>query len=200
MVAYISFGAEASHLITASIMAAPASLFFSKLVFPETEESQTSSSNIQLEKSWGKENQNIVIKIIQLQFITRSDKSILDAASNGASQAISLVLNIIANLVAFVAFISFADGMIRWLAGLAGFPEIDIAFILSKLFKPICYMIGIDWKDTEAVGNIIGTKTIINEFVAFKLLGDYKKANTISVWWFKNYPSHVESLFYLFKF
>lgn len=71
--------------------------------------------------------------------------------------------------------------MIRWLAGLAGFPEIDIAFILSKLFKPICYLIGIDWKDTEAVGNIIGTKTIINEFVAFKLLGDYKKANTISV-------------------
>lgn len=181
-------------------MAAPASLFFSKLVFPETEESQTSSSNIQLEKSWGKENQNIVIKIIQLQFITRTDKSILDAASNGASQAISLVLNIIANLVAFVAFISFADGMIRWLAGLAGFPEIDIAFILSKLFKPICYMIGIDWKDTEAVGNIIGTKTIINEFVAFKLLGDYKKANTISVWWLMKNPSHVESLFYLFKF
>lgn len=200
MVAYISFGAEASHLITASIMAAPASLFFSKLVFPETEESQTSSSNIQLEKSWGKENQNFVIKIIQLQFITRTDKSILDAASNGASQAISLVLNIIANLVAFVAFISFADGMIRWLAGLAGFPEIDIAFILSKLFKPICYLIGIDWKDTEAVGNIIGTKTIINEFVAFKLLGDYKKANTISVWWLKKNPSHVESLFYLFKF
>lgn len=51
MVAYISFGAEASHLITASVMAAPASLFFAKLVFPETEESQTSSGSIQLEKS-----------------------------------------------------------------------------------------------------------------------------------------------------
>lgn len=105
----------------------------------------------------------------------------MDAASNGASQAIPLVLNIIANLVAFVAFISFADGLLKWLTNLAGF-DIDIAFILSKLFKPISYLIGVDWKDCDAVGNIIGTKTIVNEFVAFKLLGDYKKANIISVW------------------
>ena len=104
----------------------------------------------------------------------------MDAASNGASQAIPLVLNIIANLVAFVSFISFADGLLKWLTHLAGFTDIDIAFILSKLFKPISWLIGVDWKECDAFGNIIGTKTIVNEFVAFKLLGDYKKANTIS--------------------
>lgn len=142
-------------------MAAPASLFFAKLIYPETEESQTSSNNIQLEKS--------------------SDSSLLDAASNGASQAIGLILNIIANLVAFVAFISFADGVIKWCTHLAGFEDVDIAFLLGKIFTPISWIIGVDWKDCDAVGNVIGTKTIVNEFVAFSVLGEYKKAGKISV-------------------
>lgn len=110
-----------------------------------------------------------------------SDTSILDAASNGASQAISLVLNIIANLVAFVAFINFADAIIKWITLLIGFDNVDIKFILGKLFMPVSWIIGVDWKDCEAIGNVIGTKTIINEFVAFQKLGEQKTKNEISV-------------------
>lgn len=105
----------------------------------------------------------------------------MDAASNGASQAIVLIENIIANLVSFVAFIAFADAIIVWITILMGFNDVNIAFLLGKVFMPISWLIGIRWEDCEAVGNVIGTKTIVNEFVAFKILGDYVQAGTISV-------------------
>jgi nucleoside permease NupC len=83
--------------------------------------------------------------------------------------------------VAFVAFIALADALLTWLTTLAGFDEVNIQFLLGKIFTPISWLIGVDWKDCEAVGYIIGTKSIVNEFVAFKLLGEYKTAGTISV-------------------
>lgn len=151
LAAYISFGAEASHLITASVMAAPTSLALSKLTWPETEESKTSSSNMEMEKS--------------------PDSSVLDAASNGAAQGIMLILNIIANLVAFVAFIAFADGMFRWVTYLVGFEDVGIEFVFGKIFIPVSWAIGIEWEDCEKIAQVIATKTIINEFVAFQRLG-----------------------------
>lgn len=92
-----------------------------------------------------------------------------------------MILNIIANLVAFVAFIAFADGMFRWATYLLGFDDIGIQFILGKIFIPVSWALGVDWKDCEAVGNVIGTKTIINEFVAYERLGEYKRSGEISV-------------------
>lgn len=118
---------------------------------------------------------------INFKLCFRADSSLLDAASNGASLGISLVLNIIANLVAFVAFISFADGIFKWATTLVGFEDVGIQFILGKVFIPVSWAIGVDWKDCEAIGNVIGTKTIINEFVAYELLGTYKRAGEISV-------------------
>lgn len=105
----------------------------------------------------------------------------LDAASNGASQGISLILNIIANLVAFVSFIAFADGVFTWATSLLGFEDVGIQFLLGKFFIPVSWALGVDWKDCEAVGSVIGTKTIINEFVAYERLGEFKKAGAISV-------------------
>lgn len=62
-----------------------------------------------------------------------------------------------------------------------GFENVDLQFILGKVFMPLSWLIGVDWEDCEAVGNVIGTKTIINEFVAFRVLGDYIERNEISV-------------------
>lgn len=80
-----------------------------------------------------------------------------------------------------MAFIAFADALIAWITHLMGFNEVNIAFLLGKLFMPVSWIIGIRWEDCEAVGNVIGTKTIVNEFVAFKILGDYVDAEAISV-------------------
>lgn len=71
--------------------------------------------------------------------------------------------------------------MLLWLTTLVGFEGIGIQFIVGKVFIPFSWVIGIEWKDCEAVGNVIGTKTLINEFVAFQLLGEYKRAGEISV-------------------
>jgi pyrimidine nucleoside transport protein len=106
---------------------------------------------------------------------------VLDAASNGASQGIGLILNIIANLVAFVAFIAFADGIFLWITTLLGFENVGIQYILGKVFIPVSWALGVDWADCEAIGDVIGTKTIINEFVAYQKLGAYKKSGEISV-------------------
>lgn len=62
-----------------------------------------------------------------------------------------------------------------------GFSNVSIQFILGKVFMPVSWLIGVEWKDCEAVGNVIGTKTIVNEFVAFRVLGDYIERNEISV-------------------
>lgn len=105
----------------------------------------------------------------------------LDAATNGAKNGIDIYLNVIANLIAFIAFMAFADGTIRWATLLLGFDEVGIQFILGKIFIPCSWALGVDWDDCEAVGNVIGSKTVINEFVAYRMLGEFKKAQQISV-------------------
>lgn len=123
----------------------------------------------------------------------------MDAASNGASQAIWLILNIIANLVAFVAVVSFADALLHWITFLLGFDDVGIQYLLGKIFMPVSWLIGVDWEDCEEVGNVIGTKTIVNEFVAFRVLGQYIEDDRISV---KNvnqmYTREADFCFYSF--
>lgn len=105
----------------------------------------------------------------------------LDAASNGATLAISIVLGIAANIIAFVAFIAFLNGAVGWLAWLIGFGGITFESIFGKIFIPLAWIIGVPWEDCENVAVLIATKSIINEFVAYQKLGQMKAANLISV-------------------
>ncbi|XP_030385480.1 sodium/nucleoside cotransporter 1 [Scaptodrosophila lebanonensis] len=160
LAAYLSFGASTAHLITSSVMAAPAALAFAKLYMPETEKSQTSSDSIQLEKS--------------------TDSSLLDAASNGATNAIQIVLGIIANIVAFIAFVAFLNGLVNWLGERVGLEDIDFEWIFSKLFIPLAWAMGVPNQDCDKIAKVVATKTIINEFVAYERLGEYIKNNQIT--------------------
>ncbi|XP_018398803.1 PREDICTED: solute carrier family 28 member 3 [Cyphomyrmex costatus] len=159
LAAYISFGAKPAHLITASIMSAPTSLAYSKLFYPETEQSLTKSDNIKLEKS--------------------SDNSILDAATNGALAAIPIVLGIIANIVAFVSFIAFINGILSWFGSLVGYEQLSLEMILAKVFMPLSWVMGVPWEHCEDVGMLIGLKTIINELVAYQRMGELIKQGRI---------------------
>ncbi|XP_016971291.1 solute carrier family 28 member 3 [Drosophila rhopaloa] len=160
LAAYLSFGASAAHLITSSVMAAPATLAISKLYMPETEESQTSSDSIELEKS--------------------QDSSLLDAASSGASNAVPIVLGIIANIVAFVAFVAFLNGLVSWFGFLVGLDDIDFEWIFSKLFIPLVWAMGVPKQDCDIIAKVVASKTIINEFVAYERLGQYIENNEIT--------------------
>ncbi|XP_072760726.1 solute carrier family 28 member 3 isoform X2 [Anoplolepis gracilipes] len=159
LAAYIAFGAEPAHLITASVMSAPGALSYSKLFYPETKQSLTKFENIKLEKS--------------------EDTSILDAATNGALAALPIVLGIIANIVAFVAFIAFVNGMLSWFGGLVGYEELTLEIILAKVFMPLSWIMGVPWEHCEDVGTLIGLKTVVNELVAYQKLGEFKKQGRI---------------------
>lgn len=105
----------------------------------------------------------------------------MDAASNGAFAAVVLIAGITANLIAFVSFVAFINGIVGWLGMLVGYDFLTIEWFFGKLFIPLAYIIGIPWDDCEKVGEIIATKTIINEFVAYQKLGHAKDQHLISV-------------------
>lgn len=159
LAAYIAFGAEPAHLITASVMSAPTALSYSKLFYPETEKSLTKFENIKLEKS--------------------SDTSILDAATNGALAAIPIVLGIIANIVAFVSFIAFFNGTLSWFGDLVGYEELSLEIILAKIFMPLSWIMGVPWEHCEDVGTLIGLKVVVNELIAYQKMGEFKKQGRI---------------------
>ncbi|XP_044260564.1 sodium/nucleoside cotransporter 2-like [Tribolium madens] len=152
LAAYISFGANPAHLVTSCVMSAPAALCYSKLMYPETEEVVVTHENV---------------KTIKMKF-----GSVLDAAIKGANEASQVVIGIIANLISFIAFVYFINGVLGWLGTLVGFVAEDeiwsLELILGKILIPLSYTMGVKWDDCEKVGQLIGMKTILNEFIAFQ--------------------------------
>lgn len=111
----------------------------------------------------------------------RSERNALEAAGNGASQAIKICSNIAANLIAFLAFIHFMDSVCIWFGRNVDLDFISFEWILSKLFVPIALLMGVEWNDSDKVAKLIGLKTLVNEFVAYKELADQKAQNALSV-------------------
>uniref|UniRef100_A0A674CTI7 Sodium/nucleoside cotransporter n=1 Tax=Salmo trutta TaxID=8032 RepID=A0A674CTI7_SALTR len=155
MGAFISFGIDASSLISASVMAAPCALAISKLSYPETEESKFTSE------------QNIKVAC-------GDEQNILEAASSGASTSICLVANIVVNLIAFLAILAFINASLGWLGGLVGFPSITFEIICSYVLMPVAFMMGIPFEESFIVAELIGTKLFLNEFLAYKKLSELK--------------------------
>uniref|UniRef100_A0A3Q4BDW1 Sodium/nucleoside cotransporter n=1 Tax=Mola mola TaxID=94237 RepID=A0A3Q4BDW1_MOLML len=146
---YISFGVEATHLLTASVMSAPASLAIAKMFWPETETSSlTDNQDLKIDRS----------------------TNILEAASQGATSAVGLVATIVANLIAFMALLAFFDAVLSWFGGLLDCPQLSFSLISSYMFMPLSFMMGVSWEDCFIVAELIGIKTFINEFVAYQKL------------------------------
>ncbi|XP_055989959.1 sodium/nucleoside cotransporter 2 [Sorex fumeus] len=153
--AFISFGIDASSLISASVMAAPSALALSKLVYPEVEESKfKNKEGVKLPR--GKE------------------KNVLEAASNGASDAIGLAANVAANLIAFLAVLAFINAALSWLGQLVDIEGLTFQVICSYILRPMVFMMGVDWADCPVVAELVGIKFFINEFVAYQKLSEYK--------------------------
>jgi len=157
MAAYISMGINPSYLLSASVMAAPSALALSKLLYPETKPSRTTSKDIKFMDS------------------IKTEGNALDAAAQGATQGVALIGNIVANIIAFMAFIAFLDAMVNWLGILVGMEYLTFQYILSKIFIPVAYIIGIDSEETEDVARLLGLKTVVNEFVAYQELQSLTK-------------------------
>lgn len=105
----------------------------------------------------------------------------MEAAANGATLAVPIVLGVTAALIAFVSFVAFLNGIIGYLGHLVGYDGITFDFLVSKPLIPLAWVIGIPWEDCELVAGVIATKSMINEFVAYERLGYLKQNNLISV-------------------
>ncbi len=156
MAAYIAFGVEARHLLTAVIMTAPGTLVMAKLLEPETGEPET------------RDNPNITVP--------RTDVNIVDAAARGTSEGLHLMLNVIAMLVSFIALVALLNGAMGWVHGLVGWFPANLQTILGWVGRPVAFVIGVPWQDAGQIGGLIGLRAVLNEFIAFAQLGEMKNA------------------------
>jgi CNT family concentrative nucleoside transporter len=156
MAAYIAFGIEARHLLTAVIMTAPGTIMMAKILEPETEVPETLGG----------------VKVD----IPRTDVNVLDAAARGTSEGLQLMLNVIAMLISFIALIALINGLFGWIhGGLPWFPE-SLQTVLGWIFRPIAWVMGVPWEDSGQVGSLLGERMVINEFIAYAHLGQIKTA------------------------
>jgi concentrative nucleoside transporter, CNT family len=147
MAAYILFGIEAQHLLTAVIMTAPGTLMMAKIFVPETEQPDTMGT-------------------VTLN-IERTDVNVIDAAGRGTSEGLALALNVGAMLISFLALVA----LVNFILGLAG---LSLQQIFGWVFAPIAWSMGVPWRDAPTIGNLLGTRMALNEFVAYSQLGPLK--------------------------
>jgi CNT family concentrative nucleoside transporter len=160
MAAYIAFGIEPKHLLSAVIMTAPGTLLMAKMLVPETEQPKTAGRVVMPEA----EEQN------------EKEENLLGAVARGTTDGLHMALNIAAMLIAFLALIALVDGIMggihHWLAW---FPE-SLEKIFGVVFAPIAWVIGVPWRDCGVIGTLLGTRMVLNELVAFSMLGPMKAA------------------------
>ena len=144
---YIALGVPAPYLLAASLMAAPGGLVISKIVWPETEVSETQGT-VKLE-------------------VKKQDANLVDAISHGASDGLKVGLNVIAMLIGFIALIGLVNYLLSKLGMLIGVPALSMKYILGYLFAGFAWAMGVPSKDITTVGGLMGTKMVLNEFVAY---------------------------------
>jgi concentrative nucleoside transporter, CNT family len=172
MAVYIKFGIPAEYLLAASVMAAPAALVISKMVYPETEESETRG-------------------FVKLE-ITKTDANILDALSHGANDGMKISINIMAMLIAVIAVVFLIDGV---LGGIGSFlytrcgvspslvhfdiQTLSLKTILGGVFSMFAWVMGVPSEDIYTAGSLMGKKMVVNEFVAYLELKDLIATNIL---------------------
>ncbi|GAB3342462.1 NupC/NupG family nucleoside CNT transporter [Marilutibacter aestuarii] len=156
----------AKHLITASIMAAPATLLIAKILVPETATPLT-------------------LGTVRMD-VEKTTTNVIDAAAAGAADGLKLALNVGAMLLAFIALIALLNAPLVWIGEITGLQDVlgrptDLSSLLGYLLSPLAWAIGVPWQDASTVGGLIGTKVVLNEFVAYVQLGEILRGNVPGV-------------------
>ena len=151
MAAYIAFGIEARHLLTAVIMTAPGTILMAKLLEPETEQPET-MGHVTLD-------------------IPKTDVNVVDAASRGTGEGLYLMLNVIAMLISFIAIVALLNGFFGWVHGVVAWFPGSLQVVLGWIGRPIAWAMGVSWHDSATIGGLLGERAVLNEFIAFADLG-----------------------------
>src|SRR5687768_9915218 len=150
MAVYITLGADPVAILTTSVMAAPCGLYLSKILYPETGQPVTRGD----------------VTVV----VERQHTNVIDAAAAGASDGTMLAINVAAMLIAFMAFLALFDYVLGAIN-----PQLSLATVFAVLFAPVAVLMGVPAQDVPAVGDLLGTKLVANEFVAYiKLTQEYR--------------------------
>jgi CNT family concentrative nucleoside transporter len=144
---YLSLGGNAVGILATSVMAAPCGLYLSKLLLPETEEPVTRGT----------------VKVA----VERPHVNAIDAIAAGTSDGLHLALNVAAMLITFLAFIALINYVLGW-----AYPGLSLEGIFSRVFWPVAFLMGVDGADVPAVADLLGTKLVANELVAFSRMNE----------------------------
>ena len=158
LLAYVNLlggGDFAGHLLTASILSAPAGLLLAKIMVPETELPATLPGA-------GKQDQGD----------RESRGNIIDAAAQAAVSGMKLAAYVGATLIAFVALITMANDLLGGIGEFLGAPGLTLQALLGWILAPLAFLMGVPWQDAPAVGSLLGIKTVLNEFLAYQQLGE----------------------------
>ena len=147
MAVYISLGVPAAYLLAASLMAAPGALVISKIMFPETEKSETQG-------------------MVKME-IKKTHANLVDAIAAGASEGLKVGMNVIAMLIGFIALIALVDLGLGHIGNWINLPELSMNLILGKVFSVFAFAMGVPSQDVEVAGALMGKKMVVNEFVAY---------------------------------
>src|SRR5437764_8235851 len=158
MAAYVLVAkVDVIHLLTAVIMTAPGAIMMAKIIVPEVDKPKTGGD----------------VEVI----VPKQDVNIIDAAGRGAIEGLHLSINVLGMLIAFIALVALVNGIFGYVHGLvAWFPD-SLDKVLGYVFAVVAWCMGVASKDITTVGNLLGTRMVLNEFVAFARLGEMIKAN-----------------------
>ena len=158
MAAYIFFGIDPKHLLSAVIMTAPGTLLMAKMLVPETEQPRTAG--------------RVVMSAEEEK--TEKEENLLGAIARGTTDGLHLALNIAAMLISFLALIALTDGILGGIHHWVSWVPQSLEAIFGALFAPVAWVIGVPWHDCKFVGTLLGTRMALNELVAFSMLGPAK--------------------------
>src|SRR4051794_5465991 len=160
MAAYVLVAkVDVIHLLTAVIMTAPGAIMMAKIIVPEVDTPKTGGD----------------VEVV----VPKQDVNIIDAAGRGAIEGLHLSLNVAGMLIAFIALVALVNGMFKFGHTYVPWVPESLDLVLGYIFRPIAWAMGVTWKDSLAVGNLLGTRMVLNEFVAFAKLGEIVKAHPI---------------------
>jgi len=154
MAAYILFGIEAKHLLTAVIMTAPGTIMMAKMFVPETDVPKTMGT-VRLE-------------------VERTDVNVIDAAGRGTGEGLHLALNVGAMLISFLALVALVNFVLGHVPSPYGSGYLSLSRIFGWVFAPVAWSMGVPWLDAPRIGDLLGTRMALNEFVAYSQLGQMK--------------------------
>jgi CNT family concentrative nucleoside transporter len=154
MAAYIAFGVEAKHLLAAVIMTAPGTILLAKMLVPETGTPETAGT----------------VKLAD----ERTDANVIGAAARGTSEGLHLALNVAAMLISFLSLVALVNLLLAKLGGLFGV-ALSLQTILGYAFMPLALVMGVPWKDAFVIGDLLGTRMVLNELIAYARLGTLKE-------------------------